>query len=110
MASLARCYAKFYRGLSTSAVARMSGDAGAHGGGYGVWKKVFFLGAIPAVIIANINAFVVADAPEPPPHVPYEYLYIRSKKFPWGDGNHSLFHNSHMNALPEGYEHGDEGH
>ena len=49
------------------------------GGGYGIWKKLFFVGAIPAVIIANINAFVIADAPEPPEFVPYEYLRIRTK-------------------------------
>ena len=29
---------------------------------------------------------------------------IRSKKFPWGNGNKSLFHNSKINALPDGYE------
>ena len=27
------------------------------------------------------------------------------RPFPFGDGNKSLFHDAHVNALPDGYEH-----
>ncbi|KAL5457595.1 hypothetical protein EMCRGX_G034870 [Ephydatia muelleri] len=55
------------------------------------WKKISLFIAIPGE----------HGRPE---FIPYTHLRIRSKPFPWKDGNHSLFHNAHTNPLPEGYE------
>ncbi|KAJ3600950.1 hypothetical protein NHX12_031923 [Muraenolepis orangiensis] len=78
-----------------------------HQGGAKTWKWVSILLGFPSVAICMANAYVKGNAHshDQPPFVPYTHLRLRSKKFPWGDGNHSLFHNSHANALPDGYHH-----
>ncbi|KAK2147594.1 hypothetical protein LSH36_545g00001 [Paralvinella palmiformis] len=76
-------------------------------GGMKQWKKLTALLAIPGVILCYVNANMKeaerAELPRPE-FKPYSYMFHRTKKFPWGDGNHSLFHDKHVNALPEGYE------
>ncbi|XP_062511979.1 cytochrome c oxidase subunit 6A, mitochondrial-like [Corticium candelabrum] len=74
------------------------------------WKKISFFVVVPALAYCTYNAY--AKEKEHEKHIEehgrhfiaYPHLRIRTKPFPWGDGNHSLFHNSHSNALPEGYE------
>ena len=74
-----------------------------------MWRNLFFLAAIPAIALVNINVeFFEEKHPKRVDFHPYEYMRKRQKKFPWGDGNHSLFHNEYYNALPEGYETPDD--
>merc|ERR1712061_510984 len=39
----------------------------------------------------------------------YEYMRLRGKPLPWGDGNHTLFHIDEFTSLPDGYVK-EEGH
>uniref|UniRef100_A0A2K6DDU4 Cytochrome c oxidase polypeptide VIa n=1 Tax=Macaca nemestrina TaxID=9545 RepID=A0A2K6DDU4_MACNE len=56
-----------------------------------VWKTLTFFVALPGVAVSMLNVYLKSHHGE-------------TKPFPWGDGNHTLFHNPHVNPLPTGYE------
>lgn len=70
-------------------------------GGYKLWKRLSFFVAIPAVGVCMLNTYLEhqkehADGHHRPPFVAYDYLRVRNKRFPWGEGNKSLFHVSSL--------------
>ncbi|KAB0793785.1 hypothetical protein PPYR_13405 [Photinus pyralis] len=85
-----------------------SAVSGGHEGGYKIWKRLTYLLAFPAIALCGANCYLAHQKEHAehhrPPFVKYEHMYIRTKRFPWGDGNRSFFHNPHTNALPDGYE------
>ncbi|KAI6177977.1 Cytochrome c oxidase subunit [Aphelenchoides besseyi] len=72
------------------------------------WKKIFFVFAIPCLAMGMYAAWrdhVEHGKQERPEYIAYPYLNVRNKPFPWGDGNHSLFHNKSEQYVPGvGYE------
>lgn len=92
-----------------------AGKSGVQKGGHGghepnpeLWRKIFLFVACPAMVISMINTYMAEtehwEHYRRPKFVPYEYMRIRTHPFPWGDGNHSLFHNPLVNPLPNGWE------
>ena len=110
MASLRKWSRLGFRYMSTFKEATLAEETHALGTMY-LWKKISFFVAVPMMGLCVYNAYTKEkehakhiEEHGRPEFVPYAHLRIRSKPFPWGDGNHSLIHNRHVNALPEGYE------
>ncbi|XP_020784010.1 cytochrome c oxidase subunit 6A, mitochondrial [Boleophthalmus pectinirostris] len=111
MAALGRVSLALLRSSLAHNRRQLSAVAGGHGEQAAkTWKILSFVVALPGVAVCMLNTFLKEQhhGHDQPEFVAYPHLRIRSKKFPWGDGNHSLFHNSHVNPLPDGYEGHDE--
>ncbi|KAI1137461.1 COX6A-domain-containing protein [Hypoxylon sp. FL0543] len=70
-----------------------------------LWRKISIYGVIPALLLAGINAYNLWNEhwehwehlPPLEERVEYPYQNIRTKNFPWGDGDKTLFWNDKVN-------------
>merc|ERR1712002_987588 len=112
LGALARSSAlQIFRGTSRRSYSSGAHAEHDHAASAKKWKQAFLFVGTPITIGIAYNAFfLMPQHPERDEFVPYPHLRLRTKSFPWGDGNKSLFHNTYYNALPEGYEEGSEEH
>ncbi|TLD25720.1 cytochrome c oxidase subunit VIa [Venturia nashicola] len=74
-----------------------------------LWRKLSIYVVTPCLIIASANAYTLwnehweheAHRPPPDERPQYEYMNIRNKLYPWGDGNKTLFWNDKVNYRKE---------
>ncbi|KAF3055237.1 Cytochrome c oxidase subunit 6A, mitochondrial [Daldinia childiae] len=70
-----------------------------------LWRKISIYAVIPALILAGVNAYNLyqehwehwSHLPPLEERVEYPYQNIRTKNFPWGDGDKTLFWNDKVN-------------
>ncbi|XP_014250347.1 cytochrome c oxidase subunit 6A, mitochondrial-like [Cimex lectularius] len=74
------------------------------GGSYLIYKALSLFLGIPLMIGSTYVLLGPEHEHERQPFVAYPHLRKREAKYPWGDGNRTLFHNPKVNPLPEGYE------
>ncbi|CAG9835418.1 unnamed protein product [Diabrotica balteata] len=72
-----------------------------------IWKNLIIFLAFLSIILCAVNCYLSQQSGhhEPPEYQKYGHMRGRTKIFPWGEDNKSLFHNPHVKALPDGYEH-----
>uniref|UniRef100_A0A5F9D6K6 Cytochrome c oxidase polypeptide VIa n=1 Tax=Oryctolagus cuniculus TaxID=9986 RepID=A0A5F9D6K6_RABIT len=70
------------------------------------WKVLTNFVTLPRVGMSMLNIYLKShhEEHERSKFITYPHLRVRSKPFPQRDGNHTLFHNPHVNPLPTGYE------
>uniref|UniRef100_A0A1A9VT02 Cytochrome c oxidase polypeptide VIa n=1 Tax=Glossina austeni TaxID=7395 RepID=A0A1A9VT02_GLOAU len=91
--------------LGAPRLLKTNANAKEQSGGHKMWKRLSIVLAIPIIGLSIVNAYLALQKKEPrPSFVKYDHLGRHEKRFPWGDGMKSLFHNPHTNALPKGYE------
>ncbi|CAK8671922.1 cytochrome c oxidase subunit 6A1, mitochondrial-like [Clavelina lepadiformis] len=75
---------------------------------YSLMKKITLFVVPVVVTLGAVNAYNVEMDHRSHPrkeYIPYPYLNIMNRPWPWGDGKHSLFHNPKANWVKGvGYE------
>lgn len=67
------------------------------------WKKISLFICLPTISYFTWKHVIVGGKEEHEhKYVPWSHLRIRTKPFPWKDGDVSLFHNPHTNPRPDG--------
>ncbi|KAM6965728.1 cytochrome c oxidase subunit 6A1, mitochondrial [Aplochiton taeniatus] len=112
MATLGRISEVLLRSSLTNTRRQLSATASHGEQATRTWKILTFVVALPGVAVCMLNMYLKmqqhSQHHETPEFTAYSHLRIRTKRFPWGDGTKSLFHNAEVNALPDGYEGQDE--